>query len=101
MKQGGIGQPVSSPDGRCPKLLRWFFDPRVRESRLLMLTAPAFSVNEQLERSGIYRDIGRENLFGATEEIGQALMQAMSAAESWIADKREAGLDVGRDAVTG
>ena len=72
---------------------------RRRESRL-MLAGLAPGVIRQLERTGIVQDIGRENLFGATEEIGQALMQAMAAAESWIADKREAGLDVGSNAVS-
>ena len=66
-----------------------------------MLVGLAPGVIRQLERTGIVQDIGRENLFGATEEIGQALMRAMSAAESWIAERREAGLKVGRDPVTG
>jgi hypothetical protein len=42
-----------------------------------MLVGLAPGVIKQLERTGIVQDIGRENLFGATEEIGQALMQAM------------------------
>jgi hypothetical protein len=53
-----------------------------------MLVGLAPSVIKQLERTGIDQDIGRENLFQATEEIGQALMQAISAAESWIEDKK-------------
>ena len=60
---------------------------RRQESRL-MLVGLASDVIRQLERTGIVQDIGRENLYQATEELGQALMQAIGAAESWIADKR-------------
>jgi sulfate permease, SulP family len=60
---------------------------RRQESRL-MLVGLAPSVIKQLERTGIVQEIGRENLFQATEEIGQALMQAISEAESWIEDKK-------------
>jgi hypothetical protein len=45
-----------------------------------------------MERTGVVRDIGRENLFQATQNIGQALMQAVAAAESWIGAKQEENL---------
>jgi sulfate permease, SulP family len=73
---------------------------RGRKSRL-MLVGLAPDVIRQLERTGIVQDIGRENLFHATEEIGQAMMQAIGEAESWIADKREAGLVVSTHSVVG
>jgi hypothetical protein len=45
-----------------------------------------------MERTGIVRDIGRENFFQATQDIGEALMQAVAAAESWIGEKQEENL---------
>jgi sulfate permease, SulP family len=60
---------------------------RRQESRL-MLVGLAPSVIKQLERTGIVQDIGRENIFQATEEIGHALMQAIKEAESWIEEKK-------------
>ena len=38
-----------------------------------------------MERTGILRIIGREHNFMATEGVGQALLQALDAAEAWIA----------------
>jgi hypothetical protein len=45
-----------------------------------------------MDRTGIMRTVGRENLFQATEDVGQALMQAIAAAESWIGEKQEENL---------
>jgi len=57
-----------------------------------MLAGVDPNVVAQMERTGIVRDIGRENLFQATQDIGQALMQAVAAAESWIGEKQEENL---------
>jgi sulfate permease, SulP family len=65
---------------------------RRQESRL-MLVGLAPGVIRQFERTGIVQDIGWENLFGATEEIGQGLMQAIGVAESWITEKQGSGSD--------
>jgi SulP family sulfate permease len=56
-----------------------------RQKSKLMLAGVDPHVVAQMERTGIVRDIGRENLFQATQDIGQALMQAVATAESWIA----------------
>ncbi|MDZ7597595.1 MAG: SulP family inorganic anion transporter [Desulfobacterales bacterium] len=60
---------------------------RRRKSKL-MLAGIAPNVLEQMERTGILRAIGRENVFMATEGVGQALLQAVDAAEEWIGAKQ-------------
>ncbi len=55
-----------------------------RRKSKLMLVGIAPSVLEQMERTGILRIIGRENIFVATEGVGTALLQAVDAAEAWI-----------------
>ncbi|MGA7279051.1 MAG: SulP family inorganic anion transporter [Desulfocapsaceae bacterium] len=56
-----------------------------RRNSKLMLVGIAPNVLEQMERTGILRTIGRQNVFMATEGVGQALLQAVDAAEGWIA----------------
>ena len=51
------------------------------------------SVLMQMERIGILHTIGRANVFPASEGIGEALLQAVEAAEQWIATQREGGAD--------
>jgi hypothetical protein len=60
---------------------------RIESGRMLAGVDP--HIVAQMERTGIVRDIGRENLFQATQDIGEALMQAVAAAESWIEEKQE------------
>jgi SulP family sulfate permease len=55
----------------------------------LMLAGVAPSVQLQLERTGQLRTLGRENVFIADERIGQALQEALDAAEQWIAAQPE------------
>jgi SulP family sulfate permease len=57
---------------------------RQRESKLMLVGADP-NVLEQMERTGILRAIGRKNVFMATEGVGQALLQAVDAAETWVA----------------
>jgi SulP family sulfate permease len=63
-----------------------------RQESKLMLAGVGPRVLEQMDRTGIMRTVGRENLFQATEDVGQALMQAVAAAESWIGEKQEENL---------
>lgn len=51
----------------------------------LMLSGVAPSVQMQLERTGQLQVLGRENSFIADDRVGQALQQALDAAEQWIA----------------
>jgi SulP family sulfate permease len=55
----------------------------------LMLAGVDPDVIAQMERTGVVRDVGRENLFQATQDVGEALMQAVAAAESWIGEKQK------------
>jgi SulP family sulfate permease len=59
----------------------------------LMLAGVEPSVLMQMERIGILHTIGRANVFPASEGIGEALLQAVEAAEQWIATQREGGAD--------
>lgn len=40
-----------------------------------------------MKRAGILRVVGRENVFPATDRVGEALLQAVDAAERWIATR--------------
>lgn len=60
---------------------------RQQESKL-MLSGIDPRVQQQMERTGIMRVIGRENVYMATEGVGQALLEAVDAAERWIATQR-------------
>ena len=52
---------------------------------LLMLVGVASSVRRQLERTGMLRSLGRENVFLSDPQVGQGLEEAIDAAEAWIA----------------
>ncbi len=55
-----------------------------QESKL-MLTGVDPNVKEQMDRTGVLHQIGRENVFLVDEVVGQALSDAFDAAEKWIA----------------
>lgn len=57
---------------------------RGQESRL-MLTGVDPAIKVQLARTGMLQTIGRENVFLVDERVGQALQEAVDAAERWIA----------------
>lgn len=59
-----------------------------QQSRLMLAGVEPY-VLTQLERTGILRTIGRENIFPATEGVGTALLQAIDAAEAWVAAQSE------------
>ena len=63
----------------------------------LALSGVAPSVQIQMERTGLLHTLGRQNVFIADERVGQALQEAMDAAERWIAAQPEllAALDPG------
>jgi SulP family sulfate permease len=50
-----------------------------------MLAGVDPNVKEQMERTGAIHHFGRENIYLATEGVGQALQEAVDAAEKWIA----------------
>ena len=55
-----------------------------QESKLMLAGVEPY-VLTQMERTGILRTIGRENVFPVSEGVGTALLQAVEAAETWIA----------------
>ena len=54
----------------------------------LMLVGLDSSVHDQLAKTGVLKLIGEENVFLATPQIGAALNQAVSAATTWLGQKR-------------
>ena len=57
---------------------------REHESKL-MLAGVDPKVKDQLRRTGIMESIGRENIFLATENIGESAEEAIDEARKWIA----------------
>jgi sulfate permease, SulP family len=57
---------------------------RQQESKLMLSGVDPY-VEEQIERTEIIHHIGRENIFLVDERVGQALLEAVAAAEQWIA----------------
>jgi len=51
-----------------------------------MLAGVSSSVIRQLEHTGLMKTIGRENVFVATEQLGEAGLAAWDAAEKWVTD---------------
>ncbi len=65
-------------------LARYADQLHARESKLMLAGIEPY-VLTQMERTGILRIVGRENVFPASEGVGMALLQAAEAAETWIA----------------
>ena len=62
-------------------------DLRAHQSKL-MLAAVSPSVAGQLEKTGLIRKIGWENIYPATDQIGQPGSEAWEQAEKWVAENR-------------
>lgn len=56
-----------------------------RRGGRLMLAGVSERVRWQLERTGLLRKLGPENVFPSTTVIGEALAQARNAAQAWLA----------------
>ena len=67
------------------KVITHYADELARQESMLMLSGVDPNIQEQLERTGMVRHIGRSNVFLMTEVVGQALHEAIEAAETWIA----------------
>ncbi|NTU78129.1 MAG: SulP family inorganic anion transporter [Chloroflexales bacterium] len=59
---------------------------RQRGSRLMLAGVDPL-IKEQMARTGMLRAIGQQNVFLVEERVGQALLDAVDAAEQWIAGK--------------
>jgi SulP family sulfate permease len=66
-------------------LERYMSDLRDHQSKLILSGANPH-ILEQLEKTGLIRKLGRENVFLATEQIGQAGMAAWDSAKKWVAE---------------
>jgi len=69
-------------------LERYVADLQAHDS-LLMLAGVGPRVVDQLERTGLLRMIGRENIFVEGEVVGQSTLAALEKAEKWVADGPE------------
>ena len=56
---------------------------RVHDSKLMLVGVDP-AVREQLAKTGVLKDIGAENVFVATGQLGVALNQAVAAATAWL-----------------
>jgi SulP family sulfate permease len=63
-----------------------------QESNLMLAGVEPY-IMMQMKRTGILRAIGRANVFPASEGVGEALLQAVEAAEEWIAAQPGRGVD--------
>jgi len=68
-------------------LERYSAELREQHSKLMLAGIQA-SVVDQLEKTGLLRKIGRENVFLDSEQIGQSVLAAWDAAEKWVAAGR-------------
>lgn len=66
-------------------LEKYLVDLRKRNSKLI-LAGVSLHVVAQLEKTGLIREIGRENIYPATEQLGQAGLEAWEAADKWVAE---------------
>ncbi|MGQ9872795.1 STAS domain-containing protein [Leptodesmis sp.] len=57
------------------------------QKSLLMLVGVAPSVRRQLERTGMLRSLGHENVFLSDSLVGYGLEEAVDTAEAWIAER--------------
>lgn len=73
-------------------LTRYAEQLRGQDSKLILAGVEPYALR-QMERTGILQDIGRANIFPASEGIGEALLQAVESGEQWIASRREIHAD--------
>jgi SulP family sulfate permease len=67
-------------------LERYVTDLHAQDS-ILMLAGVLPKIVDQLEKTGLIRLIGRDNIFVQGEIIGQSVLAAWDKAEQWIADE--------------
>lgn len=55
----------------------------------LMLAGVNPRVNDQISRTGMIQTLGRENIFLATETVGESALEARQEADKWVAEHME------------
>ena len=68
-------------------LERYSGDLQGHESRLMLAGVSDFS-KKVIEQTGQVHNIGRENVFLATDEVGAAILEAYYEAEKWVTENR-------------
>jgi SulP family sulfate permease len=53
----------------------------------LMLAGMSPNAMDQLQKTGLIRKIGRQNVFKATDQIGEAALAAWDEAEKWVSEQ--------------
>jgi sulfate permease, SulP family len=64
----------------------------------LMLVGVDHAVYDQLQRTGVLNTIGEDNIFFATQQLGEAVNRAAAAAYAWL-DQNPAGQAIGNPIV--
>ena len=70
-------------------VLKRYADTLSSNDSILLLSGISEDVYKQLVRTRALNKIGKENIFLATPQLGQALNQALRAARAWLAEQEE------------
>lgn len=70
-------------------VLQRYADALHKRNSLLMLIGVDASTHDQLAKTGVLQQIGEENVFPATPQLGEAMNNAVDAAEAWLASHAE------------
>jgi SulP family sulfate permease len=62
---------------------------QARQGRLMLVGVDP-AVRDQLAKTGVLRLIGEDNVFVATPQLGEALNQAVAAANAWLGQPQDA-----------
>jgi len=62
---------------------------QARQCRLMLVGVDA-AIRDQLAKTGMLKLIGEDNVFLATPQIGEALNQAVAAANAWLGEPQDA-----------
>jgi SulP family sulfate permease len=68
-------------------LERYAGDMQDHESRLMLAGVSDFS-KDVIQLTGQIHNIGRENIFAATDEVGASILEAYVEADSWVVENR-------------
>jgi SulP family sulfate permease len=76
-------------------LERYTADLRKQNCKLI-LSGVSSHVLTQLEHTGLIRKLGRENVYPAKDQLGQALLEAWDTAEKWVAEQPGSQADMAK-----
>jgi SulP family sulfate permease len=70
------------------RILERFVRELHKQDNLLILVGLNKNVLEQLEKTDLLAEIGKENVFPATARFGESIGSGISAAEAWVSEKK-------------